>query len=180
METKKIKNLRSPNLLISLSLISTFCSQSTAPSDQPQALDEVVVSASRTEQRVMDTAASINVVNAQQIHDGQPEQNLSEPLERAPGIFALNRQNYAQDLLISSRGFGSNSAFGARGIKIFVDGIPGTAADGQGQISHIDLASADHIEVMRGPFSVLYGNSAGGVISVFRSEEHTSDLQSRQ
>ncbi len=138
-----------------------------AISDKGQALDEVVVSASRTEQRVMDTAASISVINSRQIHDGQPEENLSEPLARTPGIFALNRQNYAQDLLISSRGFGANSTFGARGIKIFVDGIPGTAADGQGQISHIDLASADHIEVMRGPFSVLYGNSAGGVISVF-------------
>ncbi len=134
---------------------------------QENQLDTVEVTANRTEQRVMDTAASISVVNAQQIHDGQPEQNLSEPLERTPGIFALNRQNYAQDLLISSRGFGANSTFGARGIKIFVDGIPGTAADGQGQISHIDLPSADHIEVMRGPFSVLYGNSAGGVINVF-------------
>jgi iron complex outermembrane receptor protein len=141
--------------------------QNTAASDAAPLLDQVVVSASRTRQRVMDTAASIDVVTSAQIHDGQPEQNLSEPLARAPGIFALNRQNYAQDLLISSRGFGANSAFGARGIKIFVDGIPGTAADGQGQISHIDLASADRIEVMRGPFSVLYGNSAGGVISVF-------------
>ncbi len=130
-------------------------------------LDPVVVSASRTEQRMIDTAASIDVVNSQQLHNGQAEQNLSEPLARTPGIFALNRQNYAQDLLISSRGFGANSAFGARGIKLIVDGIPGTAADGQGQISHIDLPSADHIEVMRGPFSVLYGNSAGGVINVF-------------
>ena len=130
-------------------------------------LDPVVVSASRTEQRMMDTAASIDIVNSQQLHNGQAEQNLSEPLERTPGIFALNRQNYAQDLLISSRGFGANSAFGARGIKLIVDGIPGTAADGQGQISHIDLPSANRIEVMRGPFSVLYGNSAGGVINVF-------------
>lgn len=133
-------------------------------------LDTVVITASRTEQRIMDTAASIDLVNSKQIHDGQPEQNLSEPLQRTPGIFALNRQNYAQDLLISSRGFGANSTFGARGIKIFVDGIPGTAADGQGQISHIDLASTDHIEVMRGPFSVLYGNSAGGVINVFTED----------
>ena len=133
----------------------------------PAVANEVVVSASRTEQRIMDTAASVNVVTSAQIHDGQAEQNLSEPLLRTPGIFALNRQNYAQDLLISSRGFGANSAFGARGIKLYVDGIPGTAADGQGQISHIDLASADRIEVLRGPFSVLYGNSAGGVISVF-------------
>ena len=135
--------------------------------DAPLLLEEVVTSASRSEQRVLDTAASINVVNSQQIHDGQAEQNLSEPLARAPGIFALNRQNYAQDLLISSRGFGANSTFGARGIKLYVDGIPGTMADGQGQISHIDLVSADRIEVMRGPFSSLYGNSAGGVINVF-------------
>ena len=151
--------------LFSLGTLSAVCSLGNAAgADAPH---EVVVSASRSEQRVMDTAASIDVVNGRQIHDGQAEQNLSEPLARAPGIFALNRQNYAQDLLISSRGFGANSAFGARGIKIFVDGIPGTAADGQGQISHIDLASADHMEVLRGPFSVLYGNSAGGVISVF-------------
>lgn len=136
-------------------------------SAQDNQLDTMVVTASRTEQRIMDSAASISVVNSREIHDGQPEENLSEPLQRVPGIFALNRQNYAQDLLISSRGFGANSTFGSRGIKIFVDGIPGTAADGQGQISHIDLASTDHIEVMRGPFSVLYGNSAGGVINVF-------------
>ncbi|MHB8668114.1 MAG: TonB-dependent receptor family protein [Burkholderiales bacterium] len=136
-------------------------------SDATPPLEQVVVTASRTKQRILDTAASIDVVTPAQIHDGQAEENLSEPLARVPGIFALNRQNYAQDLLISSRGFGANSTFGARGIKIFVDGIPGTAADGQGQISHIDLASTDRIEVMRGPFSVLYGNSAGGVVNVF-------------
>ncbi len=129
--------------------------------------EQIVVSASQIVQRVMDTAASISVIGSRELHDAQAEQNLSESLLRTPGIFALNRQNYAQDLLISSRGFGANSTFGARGIKIFVDGIPGTAADGQGQISHVDLASADHVEVLRGPFSVLYGNSAGGVISVF-------------
>ncbi len=159
-----------PDMRCSLGMLVTlgaFSSASRAASDEPLILEQVVVSASQTEQRVLDTAASIDVVSSQQIHDGQAEENLSEPLERAPGIFALNRQNYAQDLLISSRGFGANSAFGARGIRIFVDGIPGTAADGQGQISHIDLASADHMEVLRGPFSVLYGNSAGGVVSVF-------------
>jgi iron complex outermembrane recepter protein len=153
--------------LFSLTALGVFCCPGAGAADEPQVLDTVVVSANRTAQRIMDTAASISVVDSKQIHDGEPEENISEPLARTPGIFALIRQNYAQDLLISSRGFGANSAFGARGIKIIVDGIPGTMADGQGQISHIDLASADHIEVMRGPFSVLYGNSAGGVINVF-------------
>jgi iron complex outermembrane receptor protein len=118
----------------------------------------------------MDTAASINLVTINQIQNGQARDNLSEPLNRVPGIFALNRQNYAQDLQISSRGFGANSTFGTRGIRLIVDNIPGTVADGQGQISHIDLPSTDRIEVMRGPFSVLYGNSSGGVIRVFTQD----------
>lgn len=170
------------NLHVSLKapLLLTYCAvgicgsflpvQAFAQEEKTQVLEEVVISANRTAQRVLDTAASINVVNSAQIHDAQGEINLSEPLAKVPGIFALDRQNYAQDLLISSRGFGSNSAFGARGIKIFVDGIPGTVADGQGQISHIDLSSTDRMEVMRGPFSVLYGNAAGGVISVYTED----------
>ena len=153
--------------LIALLSPAAGYAQTQAADDKASLLPEVVTSASRSEERVLDTAASINILNSQNIHDGQAEQNLSEPLARVPGIFALNRQNYAQDMLISSRGFGANSTFGARNIKLFVDGIPGTMADGQGQMSHIDLVSTDRIEVMRGPFSALYGNSAGGVISVF-------------
>ena len=149
---------------IGLALILGVLRCGAAPA---QMLDEVVVSVNRIEQKAFDTPASVNVIGTSQIQDGQPQINISEPLARVPGIFALNRQNYAQDLLISSRGFGANSTFGARGLKIFVDGIPGTVADGQGQISHIDLPSAERIEVLRGPFSAMYGNSAGGVINVF-------------
>lgn len=140
------------------------------PEYEAPPLDEIVVSASGYEQKILDTAASINVVNRNQIQNGQARDNIAEPLNRVPGIFALNRQNYAQDLQISSRGFGANSTFGTRGIKIFVDNIPGTVADGQGQISHIDLPSTERIEVMRGPYSVLYGNSSGGVISIFTQD----------
>jgi len=93
--------------------------------------------------------------------------NLSEVLLRAPGIVANNRQNYAQDLQISIRGFGARSTFGVRGIRIIADGIPLTMPDGQGQAANIDLSSARSVEVLRGPFSALYGNSSGGVINVF-------------
>jgi iron complex outermembrane receptor protein len=96
--------------------------------------------------------------------------NLSESLVRVPGVVALNRQNYAQDLQISVRGYGARSTFGVRGLRLFVDGIPATMPDGQGQVSHVDLGSADRIEVLRGPFSALYGNSSGGVISVFTAD----------
>ena len=168
-------NSRSPTFrkqVIAILVSGVFAQLAFAnkPEYEAPPLDEIVVSASGYEQKIMDTAASINLVTINQIQNGQARDNLSEPLNRVPGIFALNRQNYAQDLQISSRGFGANSTFGTRGIRLIVDNIPGTVADGQGQISHIDLPSTDRIEVMRGPFSVLYGNSSGGVIRVFTQD----------
>ena len=87
-----------------------------------------------------------------------------------PGVSAQSRQNYAQDLQLSVRGFGARSSFGVRGVRLYSDGIPGTMPDGQGQFSQFDLGSADHIEVLRGPFSALYGNSSGGVIAIFTQD----------
>jgi iron complex outermembrane receptor protein len=122
------------------------------------------------EQSAFDAPASIDVIDGSTVRDGQLQVNLSETLARVPGLVALNRQNYAQDLQISSRGFGARSTFGVRGLRLYVDGIPASAPDGQGQVSHFDLASAARIEVLRGPFSALYGNSSGGVISLFTAD----------
>lgn len=130
-------------------------------------LAPIVVTATRTAQWSFDLPLSIDQLSAADIRQDQPLMNLSESLVRVPGVVAQNRQNYAQDLQISSRGFGARSTFGVRGVRIYVDGIPATMPDGQGQVSHVDLGSADRIEVMRGPFSALYGNSSGGVIAVF-------------
>ncbi len=121
-------------------------------------------------QDAFDTPASVDVVTGEQLHNAQLQVNLSETLVRVPGVVALNRQNYAQDLQISIRGYGARSTFGVRGLRLYADGIPATAPDGQGQISHFDLPSADRIEVLRGPFSSLYGNSSGGVIALFTAD----------
>src|SRR6185369_13721580 len=83
------------------------------------------------------------------------EINLSESVGLVPGVIARERQNYAQDLQLSIRGFGARSTFGVRGVRIYVDGIPATMPDGQGQLSHIDLASGGRVELLRGPFSVV-------------------------
>ena len=127
----------------------------------------VTVTATRTATPSLDIPASIDRLYGDDIHLDQPEVSLSESLARVPGIVAQDRQNYAQDLQISSRGFGARSAFGIRGLRLMVDGIPASMPDGQGQASNIDLGSADRIEVLRGPFAVMYGNASGGVISVF-------------
>lgn len=137
-------------------------------------LTTTVVTATRTAQEPFDLPMAIDSISQQQISDGQMRVNLSETLARVPGIVAHNRQNYAQDLQISARGFGARSTFGVRGVRLYVDGIPATMPDGQGQISHVELGSAARMEVLRGPFSALYGNSSGGVIAVF-SESGTPD-----
>lgn len=136
------------------------------PGDTPRRL-QIVVTPSRTEQTAFDLPVSVDRIDRDTIQNHTPKVNLSEPLKRVPGVVAQNRQNYAQDVQISVRGFGARSGFGVRGVRLYSDGIPATLPDGQGQTSHIDLASADRIEVLRGPFSPLYGNASGGVISVF-------------
>jgi iron complex outermembrane receptor protein len=134
-------------------------------SDAP--MNVVVVSATRAEHTSFDLPAAIDVVDADRIGAAQPRVNVSEALAAVPGLVVQNRQNYAQDLQISSRGFGARSAFGVRGVKLIADGIPATMPDGQGQAATFDLDMAERIEVLRGPFSTLYGNHAGGVIQLF-------------
>jgi iron complex outermembrane receptor protein len=133
-------------------------------------LGSIVVTATRVAEDSRDLPMSIDRVDAATIRTGQPQINLSESLVTVPGVSAQSRQNYAQDLQISVRGFGARSSFGVRGVRLYSDGIPGTMPDGQGQFSQFDLGSADHIEVLRGPFSALYGNSSGGVIAIFTED----------
>jgi iron complex outermembrane receptor protein len=130
-------------------------------------LAQIVITATRIAQSSFDLPVSVDRVNERQIHAGQLQVNLSESLIQVPGLSIQSRQNYAQDLQLSVRGFGARSSFGVRGVRLYADGIPGTMPDGQGQFSQFDLGSADHIEVLRGPFSALYGNSSGGVIAIF-------------
>lgn len=128
--------------------------------------DTIVVTGSLVERAIQEAPYAISVLDRDTLRSAGPMVNASEALQRVPGLVANNRGNYAQDLQISARGFGSRAGFGVRGLRIYADGIPATGPDGQGQVSHFDLAGAQRIEVLRGPFSVLYGNSSGGVISL--------------
>lgn len=133
-------------------------------------LPAVQVNASRLDIPPFDVPAALSVVQIAPAEAGQPGVNFSEVLVGVPGILARDRQNYAQDEQISIRGFGSRSTFGVRSIRIFMDGIPATLPDGQGQVSQFNLDSAARVEVLRGPFSVLYGNAAGGVVQIYSAD----------
>ena len=133
-------------------------------------LPQVTVSTPGGARPLFDTAGSADRVDGEQMREDRAGVQLSESLAGVPGLQIRDRQNYAQDLQLSVRGFGARSAFGVRGVRLYVDGIPATLPDGQGQTSNIDIASADRVEVLRGPFSALYGNSSGGVVQVFTED----------
>ncbi len=110
-----------------------------------------------------DLPASFSTVDAAAAADRRGAQ-ASELLDGVPGVVARDRQNYAQDTQLSIRGFGARSTFGVRGVRLYVDGVPATMPDGQGQLSHFNVIGAERVEVLRGPFSALYGNASGGVV----------------
>jgi len=132
------------------------------------------VEATRTDTTYLQTPASVFRIDAPQA-DTSSQVNLTEVVKGVPSLQLRNRENYAQDLQLSMRGFGARSTFGVRGIRLYVDGIPATMPDGQGQTSNIDLSSLDHVEVLTGPFSSLYGNSSGGTILTTTKEGQGKD-----
>jgi iron complex outermembrane recepter protein len=153
-------------LFAMLAIVATASQAQNAP----LVIDPITVTATRHAERAFDVPASVDILDADTIQNGQPMVNLSESLSRIPGVFVANRQNYAQDLQISSRGFGARATFGERGVRIYQDGIPVTMPDGQAQTGSFSLLSASRIEILRGPFSALYGNASGGVISIFTED----------
>jgi iron complex outermembrane receptor protein len=153
--------------------------QASAQEAADRQLDPLVVSASRTEQRRFDAPASIDSINIDGFRAGSALVNLTELSGAIPGVIVRDRENFAQDLQLSIRGFGTRSTFGVRGVRLLVDGIPATMPDGQGQISTASLASARRIEVLRGPLAQLYGNAAGGVLQVFTEDPPKDGMTAR-
>lgn len=138
-----------------------------AAQETPALLDRVQVTATRSPRPLQRTPAAITVVGEPALRTDTPGLALSEKLAGVPGVLARSRQNLAQDEQVSIRGFGTRASFGIRSVRVFVDGLPATLPDGQGQVSHVPLSNLSRIEVLRGPFAALYGNGAGGVVQVF-------------
>ena len=154
-----------------LSVISTLLISISSPvaesqSEQASTQPFITVTSPRLERNLYETPAAVSVVNAPDIQENQQRLQLDESLDTVPGLFFQNRYNFAQNLRLSTRGFGARAPFGIRGIRIQVDGIPYTMPDGQSQIDAVDLDSTQRIEVIRGPSSVQYGNASGGVIDI--------------
>lgn len=149
-----------------------LCCAGVVQAAPPDALPGVIVTGERA---VAGTPASVDRVDVADV-PARAQTSVSELLRRVPGVAARDRQNLAQDVQLTIRGFGARSAFGVRGLRIFQDGIPATMPDGQGQLSHVPLEALDHVQVLRGPFSALYGNASGGVVE-FSSADPPPELE---
>lgn len=129
-------------------------------------LPTIEVTSTRLRRTWLSVPASVSIIGQAVVQQGRQMLQLDAALSRVPGVFARNRSNFAQDLRVSIRGFGAPSPWGIRGVRVIVDGIPATLPDGQSQVDAIDLGTIQRIEVLRGPFSSLYGNATGGVIDI--------------
>ncbi len=168
------RRLRTPVLMAAALCCAAV---STAASAAASAAETVVVTGSVVQRAIEEAPYAISVVERETLRDAGPMISLSESMAGVPGIVVNNRWNYAQDQQISSRGFGARAGFGVRGVRLYTDGIPSTGPDGQGQVSNFDLAGAERVEVLRGPFSVLYGNSSGGVISLISAPVKVPEVE---
>lgn len=173
MMTNSAEDARRSQLGIAICNVAVICAVATslptvvvAEEEEAETVDEVIVTADRLGRSVLDMARAVSVVDRERIQQATQQLALDEALAPVPGLYLQNRYNFAQDLRVSLRGFGARSAFGIRGVKVIVDGIPETLPDGQAGVDSIDIGSADRIEVLRGPASALYGNAAGGVIAI--------------
>ncbi|MFT5351994.1 MAG: iron complex outermembrane receptor protein, partial [Gammaproteobacteria bacterium] len=158
------------SLFFFLALASSLQTVSAQTASNSENMEELIVTSSRVEKSILDLPAAVSIVGKDDIQLGRQQLGLDESLNRVPGLFSQNRYNFTQDLRISIRGFGARASFGIRGIKVFVDDIPSTLADGQSGVDDVDLGSAERIEVIRGPSSSLYGASSGGVISLYTED----------
>ncbi|HEY9121073.1 MAG TPA: TonB-dependent receptor plug domain-containing protein, partial [Marinobacter sp.] len=170
--------------LVVFSGLAAACTFTAANAREVAETPETVikVTSPRLVRDLYETPAAVSVIDTPEIREGQQRLQLDESLDTVPGLFFQNRYNFAQNLRLSTRGFGARAPFGIRGIRIQVDGIPYTLPDGQSQIDAVDLDSAQRIEVIRGPSSVQYGNASGGVIDITtaRGDDQPAGTRLRQ
>src|SRR5690348_14075795 len=127
-----------------LGVAAVLASTALQAAETPPTAD-IVVTATRIETPSFDVPASISDVPGGELRESALGVNLSDDIGFVPGLLARNRNNYAQDQQISIRGFGANSTFGIRGVRVYQDGIPATGPDGQGQVSQFNLIGRAHV-----------------------------------
>ena len=125
-------------------------------------LDQLVVTASRTEQTRQQTLAAVTVIDRAEIDRLQPN-SLPDLLRGTPGMSLASNGGPGKSTSMFLRGTESDH------VLVLVDGVRiGSATAGGAATQDIPVDQIERIEIVRGPFSSLYGSEAlGGVIQIF-------------
>lgn len=142
-------------------------------------LDSVIVSTARYSVLLNETPFSIEIIDNESVEQNTNPLTLQNIIGNQTGVLLNNRFNTSQGDRIIIRGIGSRAQFGVKGIRIILDGIPLTIPDGQSQLNNIDIQNIESIEILKGPSSVLYGNSLGGIILIKSKQRITNKYSAR-
>ena len=139
------------------------------------------ITVTRTDQGLDDVANAVAVLGPEALGFTERKASLDEALRGVPGLTVQNRRDYGLTggVALSVRAPPSEPNLGIRGLAVIQDGIPLTTTDGTTEPGNVDLGAVRRIEVIRGPSSVLYGNAAGGVISLVTEIDPTRRLTIR-
>ncbi len=140
-------------------------------------LPAIEVQATRASETTASAAQSVYVRHRKDIAL-DPGLSLQRILRGVPGIQINDRGHFALGERLLIRGIGYRAAFGVRGAQVFLDGIPLTIADGQSMLDVVEPAQVARAEVLRGPASLYWGNSSGGVL-MMTSVQDTAALRLR-
>lgn len=159
-------------LLILIGFQITIAQSNTERSNDSilsQQLDEVIVTATRTERQLSSLPLPVTLVGKKQIIKSGTVR-LNEILNEQTGIITVADESGFQGVQI--QGIASDY------ILILIDGVPlvGRSA-GNFDLSRLTVANIKQIEVVKGPASSLYGSEAlGGVINIITEKPKTEDL----
>ena len=175
-------HFRLPSLRAQIWLLlpaAAFAADPAPPDSAQYTAPPVVVTAVREAAPLDRLPLAVSTVGRERFATGEMGISLAEALRQVPGLYVAERNNPSQGPRLMARGLGARAAFGVRGVKVLLDGVPLTTPDGQTQLGNIDLAAAGRVEVLRGPNSSLYGNAGGGVVSVHTEHPEAAGLRVR-
>lgn len=154
-------------LLLNLPLGGFICKTAWAEDDtlSEQQLEEISISATRTERKTSEVSASVAVIGEDAIENTKMF-NLKEIISGIPGVL-IESPNQGYDSRVIIRGAGLKARYGVRDIMVLLDGVPITDPDSLTRLDFIDTQLIERVEVVKGPNSTLWGaNAAGGVINM--------------
>jgi vitamin B12 transporter len=164
-------NKKFPVLLTCFTLIFTFLGEVVYSDDESITLEEIVITATRTEMEILDAPAHVSVITAEEIED-MGVQNISEVLGRQPGISIIDYGSEGTLKNVYMRGTTSS------GVLVLINGVRlNDSRQGGIDLSLIPLHSIEKIEIVRGGTSALYGADAvGGIINIITKKKADDKL----